>query len=248
MNLTKHLPNFITCLNLLCGSIAVMIAFSNPNLLPAVSILIIFAAFFDFADGFTARALGAYSPMGKELDSLADLISFGLAPTAIIFQFMRMAILNEPEAETQLSSLIGILFLVSPFLIVIFSGLRLAKFNVDTRQTDSFIGMPTPANALLILALPLILAYGYSPIYKDIIINKYFLLALTLVQSFFLVSEIPMFSLKFKNLKFADNKLRFAFLASAVVFGGIFQFASIPLIILLYVLLSLVSTIVKNRE
>lgn len=241
--MTKHIPNFITCLNLFFGSVAVMLAFSDANYLPYVSMLIIFAAIFDFADGFAARALKAYSPMGKELDSLADLISFGLAPTAIIFQFMKIAIMQEPATDSQLDALIGLLYLMSPFLIVIFSGLRLAKFNVDTRQTESFIGMPTPANAMMILSIPLILAYNYAPIYKDIVINKHFLLVLTLVQSFFLVSEIPMFSLKFKNLSVADNKLRFAFLISSCVFITIFQFAAIPLIILFYVLLSLVSAI-----
>ncbi len=247
MNIKRHIPNFITCLNIFFGSVAVMLAFSDGNLLPYVSILIVFAAIFDFADGFAARALNAYSPMGKELDSLADMVSFGLAPTAIIFQFMKMAISAEPECQTQMNSFLGILFLMAPFLIVIFSGLRLAKFNVDTRQSESFIGMPTPANAMLILSLPLILAYNYDPMYKDIIINKYFLLGLTIVQSFFLVSEIPMFSLKFKNLRVADNKLRFVFLASAIALGAIFQYASIPLIILLYVLLSIGSTMFAKK-
>ncbi len=245
--MTKHIPNFITCLNLFFGSVAVMLAFSDANLLPIVSMLIIFAAIFDFADGFAARALKAYSPMGKELDSLADLISFGLAPTAIIFQFMKMAIMKEPATDSQLDSFIGVVYLMSPFLIVIFSGLRLAKFNVDTRQSESFIGMPTPANALMILSLPLILAYNYAPIFKDVIIDKHFLLILTVVQCYFMVSEIPMFSLKFKNLSVADNKLRFAFLVVSGVFITVFQFAAIPVVILFYVLLSLLSALYPSK-
>jgi len=246
MNIKQHVPNALTSCNILCGSIAVMIAFSGKAPLAYVSFLVIAGAVFDFLDGFAARLLKAYSPMGKELDSLADLITFGLAPTAIVYSYMKQAIVTENYSQT--SALLNIAFIMSPFLLVVFSALRLAKFNIDTRQTESFIGMPTPANALLIISFPLILAYNSNEVYHSILANKFILLGLIISQCYFLVSEIPMFSLKFKKLSLSSNKIRFSFLFATVAFLSFFGFAGITLSILLYLLISIVSAIVANSK
>lgn len=246
MNIKQHIPNAITSLNVLCGGLAVMLAFEGSASLALVSLLVMLGAFFDFFDGLAARSLNAYSPMGKELDSLADLISFGLAPTAILVSYMKQAIAAE-SVSTEADAIVGVLFMLSPFIMLVFSALRLAKFNVDTRQSESFIGMPTPANALLVISLPLIIIYYPDHIFEQIIINKYFILGLTIIQSYLLVSEIPMFSFKFKNLSWADNKLRFIFLGLVTVFFAVFQIAAIPLIIMAYVLLSIAVAIFDKK-
>ncbi|MFI3267458.1 MAG: CDP-diacylglycerol--serine O-phosphatidyltransferase [Rikenellaceae bacterium] len=220
----KMIPNTITCLNVLCGCIAVMFAFSG--FLEGSFIMILLAAVFDFLDGFAARLLKAYSPMGKELDSLADMISFGLAPAAIVY-------------------VMGAEYIA--FLIAIFSALRLAKFNIDERQTTEFIGLPTPANALFFGAL----GYVYfvrEPWYLfQVIENEYVLIGLVVVFSLLLVSEIRMFSLKFKSFKFKDNILKFSFLAASLALIIVFKIASFPMIILLYVLISIIRHIVTPK-
>ena len=175
----KHVPNFITCLNLFSGALAVYFAFqANYEL---VLILVLLAAVFDFLDGFAARLLKAYSPMGKELDSLADVISFGLAPGAVAFSMLQASELPQWLA-------------FAGFIIPVFSALRLAKFNIDERQSSSFIGMPTPANAIFWIGL------GYS-YHENLAQQPYFVLGFIALMSLLLVSELPMFSLKFKNLK-----------------------------------------------
>ena len=187
----KHIPNFITCLNLFSGAMAVYFAFqANYEL---VLILVLLAAVFDFLDGFAARLLKAYSPMGKELDSLADVISFGLAPGAVAFSMLQASELPEWVA-------------FAGFIIPVFSALRLAKFNIDERQTTSFMGMPTPANAIFWIGL------GFS-YHETLAQQPYFVLGFIALMSLLLVSELPMFSLKFKNLKWKDNNWQFVFLA-----------------------------------
>ena len=241
MNPIKHIPNFITCLNILCGCLSIVATVEGLPLLASYFILI--AAVFDFLDGFFARLLKAYSDIGKELDSLADVISFGIAPAFIIYNLLKSVLLiNEISLETV--SITDGLLLISPFLLVVFSALRLAKFNVDTRQTSSFIGLPTPANAILIASLPMIMAYTGSMKYFFIFLNLKFLLPLIFIQCFLLVSPIPMFAMKFKNLAFKENLIRYIFLILVVLLIIIFKIVAIPLIILLYVILSIINAIV----
>ncbi|KAA5547422.1 CDP-diacylglycerol--serine O-phosphatidyltransferase [Adhaeribacter rhizoryzae] len=227
----KHIPNFITCLNLFTGCVAVYIAFQGN--LEFAAYLVGIAAVFDFLDGMIARLLHAYSEIGKQLDSLADMVSFGVLPGVIMFQLMRKSAMANPNTSLYEAELFPFL----AFIIIIFSALRLAKFNIDTRQTTLFIGLPTPANTLFVASLPLILAsdqYNLSQYFM----NQYILLGLTLFLSYLLVAEIPLFALKFKNLAWKDNATRFIFLLIAIPLLFLLKFAAVPVIIVLYVLLS----------
>ena len=209
----KHIPNFITCLNLFSGCVATYLAFKGNY--QGAFIAILLAAVFDFMDGFAARLLKAYSAMGKELDSLADMVSFGLAPGAIVFSLLTTAGINE-----------WVPFL--GFLIPVFSGLRLAKFNIDDRQSSSFLGLPVPANAIFWAGL----VYSFSPFLMN---NIWFFLMLIGVFCFLLVSETPMFSLKFKNVSWKDNQNQFLFLLGCIVILVIFQLSAFALIITWYI-------------
>ena len=220
--LTKHLPNFLTICNLLCGCIGIVLVFQG-NLYYA-TYLIWLAAVFDFFDGFVARWLNAFSAIGKELDSLADMVTFGALPAFIMFH-----LLNQTFPDSFIPYI--------AFAIAAFSALRLAKFNVDTRQSDSFIGLPTPANALFISALPFVIESNTT--LGDFFSNGYSLSIITVVFSLLLVAEIRLFALKFKNAKWQDNKVRFIFIALSLVLIALFQITSIPMIIVLYILLSL---------
>ncbi|MEJ6982307.1 CDP-diacylglycerol--serine O-phosphatidyltransferase [Pedobacter sp. P351] len=224
----KHIPNAITCLNLLCGCVGIVLAFRN-NLIFA-SYAIILAAIFDFLDGFIARLLHAYSEIGKELDSLADIVSFGVLPSIIIYQLF----LEAPQLG-MLSQYIN----YSAFLIAIFSALRLAKFNIDTRQEDNFLGLPTPANALLIASLPFIVS-GENLFLKNYILNAFFLFIFSFGMSILLVMEIPLMSLKFKSLNFSENLYRYILIILAVILILIFKFVAVPIVIFLYILLSII--------
>jgi len=220
----KHIPNFITCLNLFSGSMAVYYAFQGNY--TVVLWLVLLAAVFDFFDGFAARLLKAYSPMGKEMDSLADVISFGLAPGALAFSLLRESPLPDWVA-------------FAGFIIPVFSALRLAKFNIDERQTSSFIGMPTPANAIFWIGL------GYSHD-KMLAVNEWVVLGLIILFSLLLVSELPMFSLKFKKIKDKQNILQLVFLAGAAALLGSFKLEAFSLIIIWYIVLSGLKVISKK--
>lgn len=222
----KHIPNFITCLNLFSGSIAVYFGFQGNFY--AVLIAIIIAAIFDFFDGFAARMLKAYSPMGKELDSLADMVSFGLAPGVIAF-----SLLNQSSLPSWVA--------FGGFIIPIFSALRLAKFNIDERQTTSFIGMPTPANAIFWAGL------GYSQI--DVTpINVWFLIFLIVTFSLLLVAEIPMFSLKMKHLSWKDNEIQYTFLLGCAAILIFFQTYTFSILIAWYILVSIGTNLLKKNK
>lgn len=223
----KNIPNTVTCLNLFSGCIACVMAFEAKYELALF--FIILGAVFDFFDGLLARALNAHSVIGKDLDSLADDVSFGFAPSVIVFSLFK---------EMHYPSNIEILVPYLPyaaFLISVFSALRLAKFNNDTRQTSSFIGLPVPANALFWGSL----VAGAHEILISESMHPAYLFLLVCLFSWLLVSEIPMFSLKFKNLSWTDNKISFTFLIICIpllVFLGISSFAAI---IVCYILLSL---------
>lgn len=227
----RHIPNAITCLNLFSGCVGLVLAFENQLLFAAYAIGI--SAILDFFDGMMARLLKAYSAIGKDLDSLADVVSFGVLPSVIIFQLFKQI----PAVNEYLP--------YSAFIIAIFSALRLAKFNNDARQTENFIGLPTPANALLIASLPFILDDA-SLMTFEIMFHPAFLLSLTIGMSLLLVSEIPLFSLKFKNRDFKQNIFRYLLLFIAAILLLIFKFAAIPVILFTYLLLSIIQSNIKK--
>lgn len=218
MNIKKHIPNFFTLLNLSCGSIGIVQVFEGD--LTIAAILIFTAAFFDLADGMTARLLKAYSKIGKELDSLADLISFGLLPASIMYYYLQEVSSNE-----------FVPYLA--FMIAAFSALRLAKFNIDERQADSFIGLPTPANALLIASFPLM--ENPQPLGN----NEILLLGFIALSCYLLVSEIKLLSLKFKSFSWQANRLRYVLIITSVALFAFLSWAAIPWIILTYIIFSI---------
>lgn len=198
MKLTKYLPDAITCLNLLSGSVAVILAFQD-NFDMALA-MIVLASVFDFMDGLAARVFHAYSDIGKELDSLADTVSFGLAPSLILYNWL-----------AGFTSGIHPYICYIPLLIAAFSALRLAKFNLDTRQSESFLGLPVPASALFAASLAAFAGH-YEHIANTFLANNWAIPAVTLILCALLVSELPMFSMKLKSLKWKDNAQRFTFL------------------------------------
>ncbi len=238
MTIKKHIPNFITSLNLLSGCIAIVLAFNNE--LVFSSYFIGLAAIFDFFDGMSARILNVKTEIGKELDSLADVISFGVSPGMIMFQLIKNSF-NLPVVIINGINIIPFTALIIP----VFSALRLAKFNIDPRQTNSFIGLPTPANAIFIGSIPLIIRFDTSnyPYLIDLLSNFYFLISLTIISSYLLVAEIHLFSFKFKNLKWKENQIRFIFIGLSLASIVLYHFIGIPIIIVLYLILSLINNL-----
>ena len=225
----RHIPNTITCCNLLSGCVAAMYAFEG--MYPFAFVFIIAGAVFDFFDGLTARALKVSSPIGKELDSLADVITFGFAPAAMVFSWLREC------ADAHLDMSLAFAMPFAAFLLVAFSALRLAKFNVDERQTSSFIGLPTPANALFWGALVLgshdtIVAQPYGWVAVIVLIGLF---------SWLLVAEIPMFSLKFKNLTWKSNRIAYTFLLVSLVLLILLGLNGLSAVIGWYIILSILT-------
>lgn len=225
----KHIPNTITSLNLISGCIATIFAVTgNPVL---ALLFIILGAVFDFFDGMTARLLGVSSPIGKELDSLADCVTFGFTPSALIFYMLQ--ILDYPGPMEFARPYLPYI----AFIMAAFSALRLAKFNLDERQTSSFIGLPTPANALFWGSL----IVGGKESLTNCHWSAIIIIILMFVMSYLLIAEIPMFSLKFKHWNWSENKLRWSFIISCIPLFVIFKFSAFAVIIAWYVVLSIAS-------
>ena len=222
--ITRHIPNTITCCNLLSGCMAVFAAFNSDAW--HTLLWVVAGALFDFCDGLSARALKAYSPIGKELDSLADLITFGLAPAILCIMILRGLY---PDATVY--PYIGL-------LLVVFAALRLAKFNTDERQTSSFLGLAVPANALFWCGL-------FQLDLNAIPAAPWIIGALVVLFAGLMVSEIPMFSLKFKSLRWADNKVRFIFLIVSVIILALLREKGLSAIIGWYIILSVLT---KNQH
>lgn len=217
MSFKQHIPNTVTCCNLVSGCFSIVFTFSG---MPVMASVMIFAAgLFDFFDGFTARLLDAHSPIGGDLDSLSDMVSFGVAPGLIMFQLMG-----------------GLWFGCFAFLLPVFAAIRLAKFNVDTRQTTSFIGLPTPPMAIFMASLPL--AFWQLDLLDQQVLNPYLGLGIVLLFSFMMVCNRPFFSFKMKQLSWKGNEVKWIFLIVAVVGFAIFRFVALPFILLFYILLS----------
>ena len=223
----KHIPNAITCCNLLSGCISIVLLCNGY--VTAAGIMIFVAAIFDFFDGFAARLLKAYSAIGAELDSLSDVVSFGVAPSFIIYHY-----LQSTPMSVSISSFNVIPF--AAFLLAVFAELRLAKFNVDDRQTTSFIGLPTPAMGLFVASLPFTLQNENLAFMGGLMTNIYFLLSVVAIFSYLMVSEIPFFSLKIKNLRFKENIHIYVLAAFAVISFIILGFAAIPFVMLFYII------------
>lgn len=224
---SKHVPNAITCANLFSGCIGIVFAFQENLIFAAYALFL--AAIFDFFDGFASRVLQSFSGIGKDLDSLADMVSFGFLPSAIMYELF----LQSPQIP-KVSSWLNFI----AFLITVFSALRLAKFNNDTRQAESFIGLPTPANAILIASLPFILDRHQN--FSVYLLNPYGLAAFVVVMCVLLVIEMPMMSLKFKNSDFNKNIYRYLLLLFSAILILFFKFAAVPVIIVMYITLSII--------
>jgi CDP-diacylglycerol--serine O-phosphatidyltransferase len=230
MTIKKHIPNIITLLNLFCGCIAAVFV-ANLNFEMAF-LFVSLGIFLDFFDGFFARLFKVAGELGLQLDSLADMVTSGLVPGFVMFCLLKEA--QNPEAVNEFIPYLG-------FIITLGSCYRLANFNIDTRQSDSFIGLPTPANALFILSLPLVLKNSESLLVLELLTNQWVLLVITLFSAFILNAEIPLFSLKVKDFSFKKNAIQIVFLSLCVLLLIFFQYLAIPLIIITYVLLSVVN-------
>ena len=227
--ITRHIPNIVTCCNLLSGCATSVMAFQSNY--EAAILFIILGAVFDFFDGMLARLLDVSGPLGKELDSLADDITFGFAPSAIVFSLFK-----EVEYPAYLQP-VEDYFPYTAFIIAAFSALRLGKFNIDPRQSSSFIGLPTPANALFWSSL---VVGGHSFLVSESF-NALYLFILVALMSYLLIAELPMFSLKFKNLSWKDNKTSYIFLLVCIPLLIVFHISGFAAIILWYILLSLLT-------
>jgi CDP-diacylglycerol---serine O-phosphatidyltransferase len=261
--LIKNIPNLFTSLNLLSGAIAIILSFEGRDNLTLSAYFIFIAAVFDFFDGFLARALKAFSKIGKELDSLADLVSFGIAPSMILYQLIKHN-LQIKQFSFSIDTF-KILMVFSALLIAVFSAIRLAKFNVDERQKENFLGLATPACAMLIASIPLIAEFNpnglmlFPAISKNIyfflgllffeafVVRPVFLIPLILILSALLVSELPMFSMKFKSYSFEDNKLKYIFIIISILLFITIQILSVPLIFILYLTFSFFNNLLDKR-
>jgi CDP-diacylglycerol--serine O-phosphatidyltransferase len=217
----RLIPNALTCANLLSGCVGIVFAFQGRLDVAAYAVLV--SGIFDFFDGFSARMLNVKSLIGKELDSLADMVSFGFLPGVVMYQLLAQSDYASPYLPY-----IG-------FLITIFSALRLAKFNLDTRQTEDFIGLNTPMNTLFIVSLPFI-----QKDYPALINSTILLVATTILMCWLLVCEIKIFSLKFGSVKWIHNKSKFVFLIISAVLIAFLKFAAIPFVLVLYIVSSIV--------
>lgn len=228
----KHIPNSLTSANLLCGMIGIVFVLKGDINYGAYFILL--AALFDFLDGFVARILKVSSEIGKQLDSLADMVTFGVLPSFILFKMV--------ESNTDIGYL--------PFLVLIvavFSAVRLAKFNIDERQSDRFIGVPTPANALLISTLPFL--SERLPFFDEYLSNPYILIGLAFLMSYLLVAELPLIALKFKDYSLSKNIFRYLVISLSLIFLILLGIAGIPFAIISYIALSIAEAwITKNAE
>lgn len=230
----KYIPNSITLANLFCGTIAVVLAVENR--LDWAALFVGLGIFFDFFDGFFARLLNVKSDLGLQLDSLADMVTAGVVPGIAMYQLLKGSTWVE-ENETAIAGFVPYI----GFVITLASAYRLANFNIDTRQTTGFIGLPTPANTLLILSLPLILQYEPTEWMISILQNVWVLIGITLLSAYLLNAEIALFALKFKDYSLKNNGIKYLFLAVSAVLLILLKISAIPIVILLYIALSLVT-------
>lgn len=236
MNIKAQIPNMFTMLNLFSGCVALV--FVSDFNFELAFYFVCLGIFFDFFDGFFARKFNVAGPLGVQLDSLADMVTSGVVPGYVMFQLMKD---YDAFGNDSYLPFIG-------FIITLGACYRLAKFNIDTRQSDSFIGLPTPANALLISSLGLIINKNQFSEAFNIISNEWFLFALTFLSAYVMNAEIPLFSLKIKDFSFAKYKLQIFFLLLSVILILFLQILAVPMIIVLYVLLSVLNTFITKKS
>jgi CDP-diacylglycerol---serine O-phosphatidyltransferase len=251
----KHIPNIFTLLNLFFGCLAIVFTLQNgiiitldadgiqlldmPEKIWMASLFIGIAAVVDFLDGFVARLFKATSEMGKQLDSLADVVSFGVAPGIIIYQFLRLSFAQDVTGVD-----VSLLWLLPAFILPCAAAWRLARFNLDTSQSVSFKGMPVPAAGIFVASLPLIYWNVNEEWAQSLLLNKWFLYAVVIVLSWLMVSKLPLMALKFKNFGLKDNLPKYLLVAIAIIAIIILKWLAIPLVVLAYVLISL---LFKNK-
>lgn len=239
----KHIPNIITSLNLTSGFIAILFAI-NGNIVTA-SWLILAAMVFDFLDGFSARMLKAYSDIGKELDSLADIVSFGVGPAIIIFMLLSRIVSGNSAAAPITGNLSSSIILLLPVIMPVCGALRLAKFNVDDTQKTSFKGLPIPANALAVISLVFAMHYSDSKLIATFGASQIALVIFTIVSSLLMVTRIPLLSLKTSHLRLRGNEGRYLMIGLIVVSFAVFGIKAAPLVIPLYIIASLISLVIE---
>jgi len=244
MTIKKHIPNAITLLNLMSGLIALVYAFDDN--LQMAFFWVCMGIFFDFWDGFAARVLKVSSPLGVQLDSLADMVTSGVVPGAVMYQMLAHIQENFEQYNVTDETFYMKLVPFIGFIITLGSCMRLGKFNIDTRQTSSFIGLPTPANALFILSIPMITSTTESDFVFNVFSNPYVLVFVSLFSAFIMNAEIPLFSLKTKNKNLSDNKVTLLFLGICAILLLFFQFEAIPVIIGFYILLSIILNLTQK--
>jgi CDP-diacylglycerol--serine O-phosphatidyltransferase len=238
-SMKKHIPNFITSLNLAAGFAAIIFAASSDLLM--ASWMILAAMIFDFLDGFFARLLKAYSAVGKELDSLADVVSFGVAPGFIIYQMLHESLSVNASMIVNSEGLNGLFIMLIPAIMPVCAAIRLAIFNLDSTQATTFKGLPTPANGLTVISVVIAGHYSQSPIFTSFANSPAMIIIFTIVLSLLMVSRIPLLSLKVTNLKLKGNEGRYILIVLVLASFAIFGVAAVPLIIPLYIISSLVS-------
>ena len=232
LSMKKHIPNLITLGNLFCGTIATIFAVQSE--FKSAALFVVLGIVLDFFDGFAARLLKVSGELGKQLDSLADMVTSGVVPGIIMYNLLDNSSFAIPSLK------------YFGLLLILGACYRLAKFNIDTRQSDSFIGLPTPAMSLFIISLPLIQEYTTFEFIQHLISNYYFLIAITLLLTYLMNAELPLFSLKFKNYNFKNNVMKYFFLIASLILLLTLKYIAIPLVILLYVALSMISNYGKK--
>ena len=246
MNIKAQIPNLFTMLNLFCGCVALVMAIDLK--FDMAFYFVCLGIFFDFFDGFFARKFGVAGPLGVQLDSLADMVTSGVVPGFVMYKMLYEIEFLEVIGEYHKFNS-NVIFYIPfiGFIITLGACYRLAKFNIDERQSDSFIGLPTPANALFFMSLPLINLAFYDYNFSGVIYNKWILIGLTLLSALIMNAEIPLFSLKIKDFSFSKYKLQIFFLALSVLLLIFLQILAVPLIIIIYVLLSVINNMVNKK-
>jgi CDP-diacylglycerol---serine O-phosphatidyltransferase len=248
--MTKQIPNLFTLLNLVFGCLAIVVTMQNgiiiqyaadgtqlidiPEKIWMASLFIGIAAVVDFLDGFVARLFKASSEMGKQLDSLADVVSFGVAPSMILYQFLRMSIAREEDGLNA-----SLIWLVPAFILAAAGAWRLARFNIDNSQSFGFKGVPIPAVGIIVASLPLIYWNNHSQLVVDVLFNKWFLYGLIVLLSWLMISTLPLMALKFKDFTIKNNLPKIILLAAAIVAAFIFHWFAVPIVFIVYIILSL---------
>jgi CDP-diacylglycerol--serine O-phosphatidyltransferase len=241
MKIKKHIPNLITLGNLFCGTIATIYAVQADFVF--AGLFVILGIVFDFFDGFAARLFNVSGELGKQLDSLADMVTSGVVPGIIMLKLIEVNTINASNSFFD-NSILGISLV--GLVLTLGACYRLAKFNIDTRQSDSFIGLPTPAMSLFVISLPLIQEYSNIEFALNLITNNYFLITITILLTYLMNAQLPLFSLKFKDYSIKNNLIKYVFLIASLLMIVFLQYISIPLIIIVYVVLSVISNFSKK--